>query len=60
MMTSANAPTASINHNRCRVMLRSDGEFENWMSGTREEAYSLVRTPAPEIMRIVQSGAEGD
>jgi hypothetical protein len=28
------------------------------MSGTPEEAYSLVKPPGPEIMHIVQSGME--
>ena len=37
-------------------MLRTKDEFEQWMSDTPEEAYSLVRTPDPEIMHIVQSG----
>ena len=42
MMTSANAPTTSFDHDRCQVMLRSDDMFQQWRSGTREEAYSLA------------------
>ncbi|MGE8943985.1 hypothetical protein ACO2I3_18940 [Leptospira interrogans] len=56
VIAPANVVTASINHDRC--LLRTTDEFEQWMSGTSEEAYSLVRTPDPEIMHIVQSGME--
>lgn len=58
MMTPANAVTASINHDRCPVMLRSEDEFQTWLTGTPAEAYSLVRTPDPDIMHIVQSGMD--
>ncbi len=58
MMTPANAVTASINHDRCPVMLRTEDEFAQWMNGTPQEAYSLVRTPDPAILHIVQSGME--
>ncbi len=57
MTTSPNALTATIMHDRMPVLLSSPEDFETWLTGSPEAAYSLVRTYPAERMRIVQSGA---
>ena len=54
--TLPNALTASINHERIPVLLASEAEQEQWLSGTPAEAYILVRSFDAERMRIVQKG----
>lgn len=56
MTTTPNALVSTINHERSPVLLTTDEEFETWMRGTPEEAYSLVREYPAERMRIVQGG----
>lgn len=58
MTTEPNALTVSINHERMPVLLRSDKEFETWLSGSPAEAFSLARSFDPARMRVVQSGIE--
>lgn len=58
LTTEPNALTASINHERMPVLLATEAEFEQWLSGTPEEALSLARSYDAEKMRIVQSGYE--
>jgi putative SOS response-associated peptidase YedK len=58
MTTTPNALTASINHERMPVLLSSADDFDQWMNGTPDEAFELVRPHPPENMRMVQSGFE--
>ena len=47
---------ATINHERMPVILTQEAEFQQWLKGTRREAYSLVKQYPAKIMRFVQSG----
>ncbi|MGE4341450.1 MAG: SOS response-associated peptidase [Pigmentiphaga sp.] len=58
MTTAPNALTETINHERMPVLLTSDDEFETWLSGSVDDAFSLVHSHDPAHMRIVQSGKE--
>ncbi|MDQ8700215.1 SOS response-associated peptidase [Hyphomicrobium sp. LHD-15] len=58
MTTSPNALTATIMHDRMPVLLSEPEDFETWLTGSPEAAYSLVRTYPAERMRIVQSGMD--
>jgi putative SOS response-associated peptidase YedK len=58
MTTTPNALVGMINHERMPVLLSTDEEFETWMTGTPDEAFSLVRESPPDRMRMVQSGFE--
>ena len=51
-----NALTITINHERSPVLLTEEAQFETWLSGTPEEAFSLVKPFDPERMHIVQEG----
>ena len=58
LTTTPNALTASINHERMPVLLTSEQDFDTWMLGSPEEAFSLVR-PYPEAgMRIAGEGLD--
>ena len=56
LTTAPNELTRSINHERMPVLLSSEDEFETWLSGTPIEAFGLVKSFDPALMRIVQSG----
>lgn len=58
MTTLPNELTASINHERMPVLLSSEADQEQWLSGTPSEAKSLVRSFEADAMRIVQRGKE--
>ena len=58
MTTLPNPLTASINHERMPVLLASEAEHEQWLSGTLAEALSLLRSFGAAKMRIVQRGVE--
>ena len=58
MTTTPNALVGSINHERMPVLLSREADFEQWMSGTPDEAFQLIREYPPERMRMVQSGFE--
>ena len=58
MTTVPNALTASINHERSPVILAQEDEFDRWLSGTPEEAFSLVKPLDAHRMQIVQEGFE--
>ncbi len=58
MTTTPNALVGSINHERMPVLLSSQTDFDTWIDGTPDEAFSLVREYPPDRMRIVQSGFE--
>jgi hypothetical protein len=40
------------------VLLSGEDQFEAWLSGSSEQAYSLARSFDPALMRIVQSGKD--
>jgi putative SOS response-associated peptidase YedK len=40
------------------VLLTTEAEHEQWLSGTPSEALSLIRSFDADQMRIVQKGAE--
>jgi putative SOS response-associated peptidase YedK len=56
MTTTPNALVGTINHERMPVLLSTDDEFETWMTGTPDEAFSLMKEYPPDKMRMVQSG----
>ncbi len=56
MTTLPNSLTASINHERSPVVLTEEQQFEMWLGGTPEQAFSLIRPSDPDRIRIVQEG----
>ena len=58
MTTTPNKLVGSINHERMPVLLSSEAEYDQWMSGTPDEAFQLIREYPSEQMRMVQSGFE--
>src|SRR5262245_29440827 len=58
MTTLPNALTETINHERSPVLLTEQDQFATWLTGTPNEAFSLIETSDPERMQIVQSGYE--
>jgi hypothetical protein len=56
MTTLPNALTQTINHERSPVILTEEAQFEMWLSGTRQEAFSLVKSFDADRMHIVQEG----
>ena len=58
MTTLPNTLTATINHERSPVLLTEEEQFTTWLTGTPDEAFSLIKTSDPERMQIVQSGFE--
>ena len=58
MTTLPNPLTASINHERMPVLLATEAEHEQWLSGTPREALNLIRSFDAQQMRIVQKGIE--
>ena len=58
MTTTPNELVAEIHPKRMPVMLTKEEEWECWLSGTPDEARSLVRSYPAGKMEIVQSGAE--
>lgn len=58
LTTEPNALTGSINHERMPVLLTEPHEYETWLNGSQRDAFSLIRSLAPERMTIVQSGRE--
>jgi putative SOS response-associated peptidase YedK len=60
LMTAPNELTRSISHERMTVLLSSEDQFETWLLGTPAEAFALVQSFDPALMRIVQSGKTKD
>ena len=58
MTTTPNELTASINHERMPVLLKSEADWDTWIHGTLDEAFSLCRKFPADEMRIVKSGLE--
>jgi putative SOS response-associated peptidase YedK len=58
LTTEPNDLTASINHERMPVLLSEPDAFDAWLNGSPEEAFALAQPYSPELMRIVQSGAD--
>ncbi len=58
MTTLPNALTSSINHERSPVLLTTDAERDLWLSGTPDEAMTLVKPIAADRLQIVQEGFE--
>jgi putative SOS response-associated peptidase YedK len=56
LTTAPNELTRSINHERMPVLLSGEEQFETWLSGAPTEAFGLVKSYDPALMRIVQSG----
>lgn len=58
LTTTPNALTATVNDERMPVLLTSEQDFDNWMHGSPEEAFSLMR-PYPQAgMRIAGKGLD--
>ena len=58
MTTAPNALTASINHERSPVLLTTEAERDTWLSGSMEEAASLLRPLPASRLQIVREGFE--
>lgn len=58
MTTLPNTLTRTINHERSPVLLTEEAQFATWLTGTPEQACSLITASDPERMCIVQSGFE--
>ena len=58
MTTLPNTLTATINHERSPVLLIEEEQLATWLTGTPDEAFSLIKTSDPDRMEIVQSGLE--
>jgi putative SOS response-associated peptidase YedK len=58
MTTTPNVLVGSINHERMPVLLSGEADFDTWVSGSTDEAFTFVREYLPEKMRMVQSGLE--
>lgn len=58
MTTLPNTLVATVNHERMPVLLDGEQQFETWLSGSPQEAFSLVKSFDPDAMRIVQSGSD--
>lgn len=56
--TLPNRLTETINHERSPVLFTEESEFASWLTGTPEDAFSLIKTSDPERMQIVQSGLD--
>lgn len=56
--TLPNALTSTINHERSPVLLAGEDEYSAWLNGTPNDALSVIKTSAPERMRIVQAGLD--
>ena len=56
LTTAPNELTRSINHERMPVLLSSEDQIETWLTGTPVEAFALIKSYDPALMRIVQSG----
>ena len=56
MTTLPNDLVGTINHERMPVLLSTDAEFDTWLTGSPEAAFSLARSYPSDEMRIVQSG----
>ncbi len=54
--TTPNALVATINHERMPVVLTDEADFATWLTGSRDEAFSLIREYPPAKMRVVQEG----
>lgn len=58
LTTRPNALVATINHERMPVLLSEEEQFEMWLSGSPQQAFSLVQSFDADAMQIVQSGAD--
>ena len=58
MTTLPNTLTATINHERSPVLLTHEDEFATWLTGTPQQALSVIKTSDPDAMHIVQSGLD--
>jgi len=58
LTTLPNALVATINHERMPVLLNGERQFETWLHGSPQEAFSLVKCFDTDAMRIVQSGSD--
>jgi putative SOS response-associated peptidase YedK len=56
LTTTPNPLVGTINHERMPVLLTRDEEFDTWLRGSPNEAFSLAREYPADTMRIVQEG----
>ena len=54
--TLPNALTSTINHERSPVLLTSEDECATWLTGTPDEASSVIKPSDPARIHIVQAG----
>jgi putative SOS response-associated peptidase YedK len=58
MTTTPNTLVSTINHERMPVILTKEEEFQQWLNGTSNDAYLLVKQYPSTEMQIVQFGSE--
>jgi putative SOS response-associated peptidase YedK len=58
LTTTPNPLVGTINHERMPVLLTREEEFETWLRGSPEEAFSLAREYPSDQMQIVQEGLD--
>ena len=58
LTTTPNALVATINHERMPVILTGEDQFDRWMTGSTNEAFTLAKQHPPDAMQIVQEGFE--
>lgn len=58
MTTTPNELVATVHPQRMPVMLTTEEEWARWLTGTTEEARSLVRSYPADRMEIVRSGID--
>jgi putative SOS response-associated peptidase YedK len=56
LTTTPNSLLATINDERMPVLLTREEEFETWLTGSPDEAFSLAQEYPPDRMGIVQEG----
>lgn len=56
MTTLPNSLVGTVNHERMPVLLTREEEFEQWLTGTPDEAFALVKSYDADGMSMVQSG----
>lgn len=58
LTTTPNPLVATINHERMPVLLTREDQFDTWLRGSSDEAFTLAREHPSDDMRIVQEGLD--
>jgi len=60
LTTTPNALVGTINHERMPVLLNEERDYETWLKGTTDDAFTLARSFPAGAMRIVAKGSKED